>query len=228
MRWHIGNAAPIAFELHKTNEALFGMVPPPVNQNQIENILLPGAVFVLYRYTGTGTPANAQMPAAGWTRMLGQHTSTGDPDFPIGFRLGFNGDQSYSYYQLVELFAPVGYTVPFGQWRIRMDVIDLVTHDITITVQTLGHSVPEFVRLSEEQGYVFAVGNRRMFQLPLTGGSGRGMVLYTGLAAMFVGCIAAGYMVLVKAEKRKESYAYRCWCSLLTSLQAKPGFRSRS
>ena len=202
MRWHVGNAAPIALTLHKTSDGIFGMNPQPTLVSQINNMLLPGAVFAIYRYAGTGTPAaNVQMPAAGWVRTFGLHTSTNDPDYPIELRLGFRGDQVFSYYQLVELYAPPGYAVPFGQWRIRLDVHDLATHDIGITVQTVG-AAPNLVRLTGHTGYVFALGNRRDIELPLTGGMGMGVFNIAGIVALVT--VAAAVSVLFITKKRND------------------------
>ena len=210
MRWHIGNAPPIGLYLHKTGDGIFGINPPPTQLSQIENMLLPGAVFALYRFTGTGTPPSGLVPAANWSRMAGLHTSTGDPLQPIGLRMGYRGDQTFSYYQLVELVAPVGHDVPFGQWRIRMDVNDLVTNDVTFAITVQGHA-PGLVRLSDETGYVFAVGNARQFELPLTGGVGvRTGVMASGFAVVFAGFGAVGYLAVAGKGRRKTAkYAGR-------------------
>jgi len=207
MRWHVGNAPPSAnLYLHKTNYDLFDMTPTLTSQ--IEDILLPGAVFALYRYTGTGTPANTLVPAAGWVRTL-VRTSIDDPDYPMMFRMGFREDQSFSYYQLVELVPPVGFTAPFGQWRVRMDVVDVATNTVTMAISTQGStSTPELVPLTGEDGWIFAVGNRWDFELPLTGGLGSmGMMpmIATGSVAVLAGLGVMGYLVVSKELKQKKA-----------------------
>jgi len=202
MRWHVGNAGPRAtMYLHKAGIEIFDMNPTLVSQ--IEDILLEGAVFALYRYTGVGTPGeNDMMPAPGWVRTP-LHTSTDDPDYPIALRLGFREDQDYSYYQLVELMAPVGYAAPFGQWRIRMEVLDLPLNLTTISVHTVGDpSTPTIRRLTGEDGYVFSLGNRPDFVLPMAGGLGsNGTMTFAAVGFAFIA--GAGFMVYWFSLKKK-------------------------
>jgi len=198
MRWHVGNLTPSAYMyLHKADAGLFG-ISTPTQVSQIQNMLLEGAVFALYRYTGTGTPASAEVPAPGWvqTQVL---TSTNDPLDPMRFRLNFRADgQAFSYYQLVEVMAPPGYVTPLGQWRFRMDVVDFVLNQTSITVlESQGAPIPPLIPLTGETGHVFTVGNSPNFDLPLSGGMGAGMraalftsagimVIIVGLAAIFM------------------------------------------
>ena len=210
LRWHVGNAPPrVAMHLHKAGYEIIGMSPAPTNVNQLTGMLRPNAVFALYRYLGDGTPASTLVPAPGWVRTQGVHISTGDPNQPIELiRLGFREDQAYSYYQLVELLAPAGYMVPFGQWRVRMDVVSLPLNQVDMTVTPIGDSVPPFMRLSAHAGHVFAVGNRLNPDLPLTGGLGFGTmmpVIASGAAAVLVGLAALGYLVISKELKRKKA-----------------------
>jgi len=205
MRWHVGNAPPrAAMHLHKAGEGIFGIFPPPTTVSQLDNMLREGAVFALYRYTGNGTPADTLAPAPGWVRTNGFHTSTGDPNQPIELMLVLREDQPFSYYQIVELIPPVGYMLPFGQWRVRMDIVHLPTNEVTIAVSTQGNpSTPEFVRLLGEAGYTFAVGNRLSLDLPLTGGFGSisTPIIAAGASMVFVGLGAAAYLVLAKKHK---------------------------
>ena len=213
MRWHVGNAPPrVALYLHKTGYEIFGMSPAPTHVNQLTSMLRPNAIFVLYRYLGDGTPDDTLVPAPGWVRTYGYHVSTGNANQPIELiRLAFREDQSYSYYQLVELVPPVGYMTHFGQWRVRMDVVDLPLNEVTMTVSTQGYATPNFVHLTAhytaDGDHVFAVGNMRAFELPLTGGDGsRGVILVmaAGMVFALLGIMGIGYLVVSKARKQSR------------------------
>jgi len=209
LRWHVGNAPPrVALYLHKTGYEIFDMSPPPTTVSQLDGMLRAGAVFLLYRYTGDGIPASAEMPAPGWVRTYGYHVSTGNPNQPIELmRLSLREDQTFSYYQLVESVPPVGYMAPFGQWRVRMDIVDLPNNIVTMNVSNAGNSsAPEFIRLTGESGHTFAVGNRAALNLPLTGGLGAfGLpVLVTGAVMLAVGFVALAYMSLRKKRVAKN------------------------
>lgn len=190
--------------MHKTGYGIFGMSPPPATANQLDSMLREGAVFAMYHYTGSGIPADTLVPAPGWVRTGGLHTSTGNASQPIALTLAIREDQAYSYYQIVELVPPAGYMIPHGQWRVRMDIIDLPANDITLAVGIQGDpSTPAFIRLTGESGYVFAVGNRLGFMLPLAGGlGGIGMpIIVAGAGMVFVGLTAVAYLVLTKKLK---------------------------
>jgi len=202
MRWHVGNA-PIraSMYLHKTGQDIFDRNPTIVED--IEDILRAGAVFALYRYTGDGTPDDAMMPASGWVRTP-LRTSSNDPDDPMYFGLLFRMDQNTSYYQLVEEVAPFGYAAPFGQWRITLEVLDLIVGTYTISVETVGDA-PTLTPLDGEDGYVFALGNRTDFELPLTGGFGSrhgGALTAVGIALIIGG---GTYLFVAKKKARRVS-----------------------
>jgi len=215
MRWHVGNTPPReAMLVHKANQEIIGTTPTTVAQ--IDDILLPGAVFALYRYIGDGTPLdNVLVPSPGWVRTQFFHHSTGNPNEPIVLNIASRLDQSYSYYQLVEIFAPVNYAVPFGQWRIRMDVVDLAARDFNLTVQTIGDvSTPTLMRLTGELTRpTFAVGNRRGIDLPMTGGLGSFgtttmAVTATGLVLVLT-AVMMTYLYVTKKKARAVSSVAR-------------------
>jgi len=206
MRWHVGNAPPrVELYLHKAGEGIIGMSPSPTTVSQLNNMLRPGAVFALYRYLGTDTPADTLVPAPGWVRTYGLHTSTGSPADPIELiRLAFRADQDFSYYQLVELIPPASYMAPFGQWRVRMEY-DLQVAQTATAMHVIPQgdsSTPQFVRLTGEDGFTFAVGNRRNPDLPLTGGLGArdiGLPMaVAGSAVVLLGVVALAYLVLTR------------------------------
>ena len=103
-------------------------------------------------------------------------------------------------YQLVEILAPAGYQIPFGQWRITTDGTDF-----TITV--IGDSsTPIFVDYYLDGDEARFLGNWPDFDLPLTGGLGAG-----GQAAVFtaagIGIIGAGVAIAlgIKAGRKTQS-----------------------
>ena len=207
MRWHVGNSPPrAAVRLHKTGDGIIGMTPPPTQLSQIDSILLQGAQFVLYRYTGTGTPANTLVPAPGWVLTPGIHTSTGNAANPINLALTVRAPLLTGYYQLVEIFAPPGFMTPLGQWRIRTELLDAATNAFNITVlQSQGDTPPTLLRLTGETGFVFAVGNRRLPTLPMTGGLGRNVTIASGVIVVMVALVIYAMAV----PKRKTRYRYR-------------------
>jgi len=208
MRWHVGNAGPRSdIYVHKAGEDIIGTTPTQLAQ--IEDMLRQGAVFALYRYLGTGTPDETLVPAPGWVRTPFEYTSTGDPDYPIRLTFAFREDQDYSYYQLVELVPPVGYAVPFGQWRFRMDLIDLPQNLKTVSVRLIGDtSTPDMTQLVGEDGYVFAVGNRVNYALPMSGGFGSNYGAMNFAVAGFVfiaGGVGFAYWYTAKKKAMRKA-----------------------
>jgi len=197
--WFLGNRrAVVSLSLHKAGQDLIVMNPPPTTLAQLNNMLRPDAVFALYRYTGNGTPESNLVPAAGWVRYGDTRTSTGNPLNPMVFNMGLFS----RYYQLVELVPPVNYMAPFGQWRINL-TFDSVTSTFTgFVISIQGEtSTPSLVRLTGEEGFVFAVGNRLQFELPLAGSSGRAMYVLAGTIML---ALAMGMMVFFMVDREKK------------------------
>jgi len=196
--WFLGNrAAVIPLMLHKAGPGLLSMSPQPTTLAQVEDILLTGAVFALYRYTGNGTPSAGLMPAAGWVRHGNTHTSTNNPLSPIIFGL----NPLYTYWQLVEVVPPVGHMAPHGQWRVALtfDISDVHTGFV---ISIMGEaSTPNFVPLTGEEGFVYVVGNRVDFELPLAGGRGARMYIFVG---SFITMLAFGLFVYTSIWKSKH------------------------
>jgi len=211
MRWHIGNSPPRAnIYIHKGDQNLVNVTPAPttppgqVHFSQLNDMLLAGAEFVIYRYTEPGTPVSGTVPATGWVRVPGSRISTNNPLSPMVFGLGFREvGQNYSYYQLVEVFAPIGFMAPFGQWRVRMDVLDFPNNITTMTVTTQGDtSTPTMMGVAGVPGHVYAVGNRMSFEMPAAGG--RGVMLITTSGSIVVGL---GFAALWFMHVRKKRLA---------------------
>ena len=179
----------VPLNVHKAGAGIMAMNPPPTTLAELDNMLLEGAVFALYRYTGPGTPASGLIPAAGWVQYGDVQTSTNNPLTPMVFGVGL----FHRYYQLVEITPPPGHAAPFGQWRLTLTFDTTLNTLAGITVDIQGDTgTPPLVRLTGEQGFVFATGNRLDVELPLAGGSGRR--LYE-LAGSFMLILAIGTMV---------------------------------
>jgi len=87
---------------------------------------LEGAVFRLFVYNGPGTPANTLLPPdvlfpppgppGDWS-LVAERVSNGGPNGsppePMWFPM-----MPGRHYQLVEVLSPVGFQIPWGQWRI--------------------------------------------------------------------------------------------------------------
>jgi len=187
----------VPLNVHKTGSGLISMNPPPTTLAQLNNTLLEGAVFALYRYTGPGTPASGLVPATGWVRYGNVQTSTNNPLAPMVFGVGL----FHRYYQLVEISPPPGHMAPFGQWRLTL-TFDTAANALTgIAVDIQGDTgTPSLERLTGEQGFVFAVGNRIEFELPLAGGSGRGLYILTGSLMLMLAVAAIVGKILFKGK----------------------------
>ena len=147
---------------------------------------LDGAVFRVYRYTGSGTPAPGLVTSAG--------INAGLWEFVIEYISGASGEVGQVnleplvpgvYYQLIETVAPSGFQAPLdGQWRFILDSSG------EPTFQSQGTGVLAF--LSFDGDYFLA--NIREWELPLTGGLTNGQwFLLTGISLMTVGVVIVVY-----------------------------------
>ena len=106
-------------------------------------------------------------------------------------------------YQLVEVLAPAGYQIPFGQWRITTDGTDF-----TITVVGDGNA-PIFVDYYLDGDETRFLGNWPDFDLPLTGGLGAGQQAAIFTAAG-IGILGAGVAIALRIKvKRKKAINHR-------------------
>ena len=67
---------------------------------------------------------------------------------------------------------------------------------------------PELIRLTGETGYVFALGNRIDFELPLTGGFGTRMFVVAGTALAGAGLLTM-WMLAAGKKIRKKSVGFQ-------------------
>jgi len=181
-------ADDLLFEFYKTNSLVYYVTPTAVP--------LGGARFRVFRTDIDPTLANLPVNAFGlitfdlngdlpvgsiWEEVImeGSHIST-DAFVPLGFYMtpGFT-------YQLVEYMAPVGFQIPFGQWRINLSEATLSFNSIIFTdigITDPPMFVPNGPTLRPSSTVPWLVGNMPNFTLPLTGGLGT-----TGMVAVAAG-----------------------------------------
>ena len=180
----------IPFTFHKTTSNVY-TASNLVNIADITPFLLEGAYFSLFRFEGAGTPPDfVTYPSANWERIYNAERSTGLLTDPITMGLTPDG-----IYHLVETLAPVGFQVPFGQWRIIHD--DNAPGDFIIIA--VGGSAPSFEYLD---GY-FYVGNVPDFMLPLTGGFANNRMIWVGGLIFMLGFAVWGYWYVDTADRKR-------------------------
>ena len=198
-------APGVRFDFHKTNQRIF--------ENPRVAVLLPGAQFRLFRAetealggVGSGGLVPADLTGTPWVEVTDPAVvlnllSTNIESEPISFYMtpGF-------IYQLVEVVAPSGYQVPFGQWQLRLSD----TNPATIIFTTIGDpSTPGFIPNNFSPIDIdWFLGNRQSFDLPLTGGDGMSILL----AVTGTMLIATAGIMIIFIKKRKEmavSYSAR-------------------
>jgi len=183
-------AAPIPFVFHKANQSVIGNTTF-VDIEDIEPYLLAGAQFSLLRFSGVGTPPDvAVVGSPDWTVVYNNISSTGLLATPISMGLSPGG-----IYHLVEVQAPAGFMIPFGQWRITTN--NAAPGGFVVT--PIGTMIPDFEYLD---GY-FYVGNRIDIQLPMTGHTGiNTRVMIAGAAGVFAAIVTIGFVLYGKSNKK--------------------------
>ena len=199
VEWSVRNTLTRHWPVLKTD----GQLHTPFNHEY-----LPGAVFMLFVYNGTGTPdANLMVLPSDmfggspgpWTYVTTQTSRGGPGREPMWFPM-----MPGRHYQLVEVLAPPGYQLPWGQWRITVTgAINSGTIAGTgLNWQVIGHGTPnevplnvevlcEFIHATSPMPYncncnngdtpvtlrVYHISNMLDFDLPLTGGTGASMYI---------------------------------------------------
>ena len=194
-RWHVGNDPETAtFRLHKTDNRLYNYQ----NWANIDELLLAGATFELYRYNGNDPDEAIDVigpdmvgNAPGQWLLVDTATSTNIQSQPILFELSKGG-----IYQLVETQAPLGFELPRGQWRIIAETNS--DGDVNFVITSRGdHTIPAFAAIN---GY-FYVGNRPALILPLSGGAGTVKFMLTGFAFII---LSLGLALHVLASQKQQ------------------------
>jgi len=212
------------FEFLKTNEMLYNG----------EISLLQGALFMLFRNvdaglsTGTSSPTGTPLGTSEaylildfendsrWEPVaftgggsltpdgfIAQSTSVADP-------ITFLMDPRHQY-QLIEVMAPPGFQIPFGQWRISFssgsfnDPIVIGGGGVTPAfIRSTDSLLNSATHLVPRQSNMFYLGNIRDFNLPLTGGTGTTMYI---IAGVWLVSGAAILHVIVRYKKKGKSTA---------------------
>jgi len=229
--WTVGNTPTRHWPFFKGN-----MFHPVTNPNQFE--YLPGAEFRLFVYNGTGAPAEnlvvshnniVPSPAPGtaqpgtWSLVVIRNSNGNFNNItpePMWFPM-----MPGRHYQLVETIAPVGFQVPWGQWRITVsgatnaatiqgtglqrseiamggvgiqEVVELQNHVI------IGECLPHCPSDCEDPHMnpltAFLINNRMEFDLPLTGGEGPLIVTAVGLGLAGISLV----LLIAMRGKRKD------------------------
>jgi len=190
INWRRGTVVPLS--LHKANQGVIGNTSFTVIAD-ITPYLLEGAYFTLFRFIGTGTPpATAYAGSTVWEVVQSGARSTGNLATPIILNITPEG-----IYQLVETQAPVGYQLPFGQWRIVRNAA--IPGGFAITPQGASHiPMPIFL-----DGH-FHLGNWPGFDLPITGGRGASPFIYSGAAVIVFAMVI---MVYFHANRKKMAFS---------------------
>lgn len=213
---------PVPFYFLKTDPQLYAN-SPVIN-------LLAGAQFRVFRSIEPGiTLGTCQnyliTPGAAnpWWEEVEFTSGQLSPDSLVaasgatgGFVIGFEMDPQH-YYQIVEILAPEGYQIPFGQWRVSFDIFNNVYR----TPIAIGGMAPEFIfhqspRLSGATHPVVGVsgwwyvGNLAELSLPMTGGGGISTYVMAGTGAVILAMLVAAYFMKgrrCKHEKGSNHYS---------------------
>jgi len=106
------------------------------------------------------------------------------------------------YYQLKETFAPAGFMIPHGQWRLEV-VSGAFPLGSTLSITPIGGMLPA-INPDGTALNTYRITNWLDFELPLTGGTGTRMIAYSSVAVISIG---VGLLMLVSRKKHKtESY----------------------
>jgi len=124
--WSVYNTPTRYWPFLKTDGQIFSGLP---------HRYLHDAEFRLFVYTGTGAPTGADnmvapnyisnaspSPSDTWRQVATVHSNGPHPHREPMWLPMMPG----RHYQLVEVLAPVGYQLPWGQWRFTVDVADAV------------------------------------------------------------------------------------------------------
>ena len=176
---------------------------------------MAGAEFRLFVFNGPGAPGanllvlpgvnvgpgNGQWSPVAVAPGVYHRTSSANPLQPMNFPM-----HSGRHYQLVETVTPTGYAAPFGQWRIQVVPDGSIPPILGLAVVPAGYgewgiNMPEIVR-DNPTVVRYYVGNRRDFNLPMAGGHGAGLFIWSGGAMVTTGLLAAAFIVV---KRRRET-----------------------
>lgn len=155
---------------------------------------LPGAGFVLLRWTGDGAPGTAPVdpdaPGTGWQTVTKSAVASGEDGIVC-----FENLIEEVTYRLIEVNAPEGYITPAGQWNITYRTTQEGFGWEIIMAADGTKAPPAFIK--KDSG--FALPNYGVPYIPSSGG--RGLTLYAMAGTMLVG--GAAMLLSVWAKRRK-------------------------
>jgi len=225
---HVGNDRIPVFHFHKTDQSMSA---------DEDGYFLPGAQFMLFRFTGTGTPplnilTNADLDQSvanpTWLQIQGPG---GAPDYqftssnvtPMHFAM-----MPGHYYQLIEIMSPVGFLIPQGQWRLVptgnvITASSMLDFNVTVHNISIGTAMPNIARTAPANGHHFYIGNIPDFSLPLTGGMGSARhTLIFGTAGLLM---LSGAAIIIMRQKAKKKAMAMYNASVTPSTYTPPTFR---
>ena len=171
------------------------------DQSNLEDaILLPGAQFTLYHYTGddwdtdSGVLLDTTQTITNWETVM---TVTSDKDGVVLMK-----ELQAGRYRLVETKAPDGYKLPKGQWNLqisRNEETGLWSFDIE-AVKDAAKEAPAMALVNGK----FYLMNYKPINPPITGGDGGEDFRIGGGLLMFTGLVLAMWWMWSSPRRRSE------------------------
>ncbi|WP_394925888.1 SpaH/EbpB family LPXTG-anchored major pilin [uncultured Robinsoniella sp.] len=117
-------------------------------------------------------------------------------------------------YQLVEVETNPGYSLPFGQWRIHVDVTD---KENPITIKAAGDPLPPaFIKEVQGDKIIYKLPNFKKADLPLAGGSGTWIFSTGGVGVIML----AIFLLVFTGGKPKKKRRIKVMKKIINKLSA--------
>lgn len=168
--------------------------------NLEEAILLPGAQFTLYHYTGddwdtdSGVLLDTTQHITNWETVM---TVTSDEDGVVLME-----DLQAGRYRLVETKAPDGYKLPKGQWNFQVSR-DKETGLWSFDIEAVKDAAKEAPAMALVNGKFYLM-NYKPINPPITGGDGGEDFRIGGGLLMFTGLVLACWWMWSSPRRRSE------------------------
>ena len=167
------------------------------------NVRLAGARFVLLRYNGTTTPPAVFVtqdmigPAANQWTVVSTHESTA----LTAMAMRIYPD---AYFQLHETVPPPGHAAPLGQWRLRAISADYpTTQHASLQITPIQPAFLPSIAPCLTYDETYLIMNHPDFELPLTGGTGSGMLGVVVAGTMMILLAMCGAIFVVDRKRRR-------------------------
>lgn len=171
------------------------------DQSNLEDaILLPGAQFTLYHYTGddwdtdSGALLDTTQTITNWETVM---TVTSDEDGVVLME-----DLQAGRYRLVETKAPDGYKLPKGQWNFQVSR-DKETGLWSFDIEAVKDAAKEAPAMALVNGKFYLM-NYKPINPPITGGDGGEDFRIGGGLLMFTGLVLAMWWMWSSPRRRSE------------------------